>query len=203
MRALLQRCGSVGVSCVRSPCPCVPVAAFCARSRLLFAAQRQTDRLAICCVPIPAWVEIAFRAFSNVVRLSGVLGSLWACAFFAGDSDGVTEERGGNSECGMRNSELGYGGWSVRQSALLRKHIGFAMFPAGSTLGLRAPDCAKEPLALWTLFMWLAAMCASRGKQSALLREHFGFAAFSAGSTLGLRAPDCAKEPLALWTLFI
>ena len=43
------------------------------------------------------------------------------------------------------------------QSAFLRKHIGFVAFSAGSTLGLRAPDCAKEPLALWTLFMWGAA----------------------------------------------
>ena len=37
-------------------------------------------------------------------------------------------------------------------------------FPRGSTLGLKcgrrtaaAPDCAKEPLALWTLFIWVAA----------------------------------------------
>ena len=41
------------------------------------------------------------------------------------------------------------------QSAFLRKHIGFVAFSAGSTLGLRAPDCAKEPLALWTLFIWV------------------------------------------------
>ena len=40
-----------------------------------------------------------------------------------------------------------------RQSAFLRDHISFAAFSAGSTLGLRAPDCAKEPLALWTLFI--------------------------------------------------
>ena len=40
-------------------------------------------------------------------------------------------------------------------STLLRDHIGFVVFSAGSTLGLRAPDCAKEPLALWTLFIWV------------------------------------------------
>ena len=41
---------------------------------------------------------------------------------------------------------------------------------AGRTLGLKcgsrtaaAPDCAKEPLALWTLFIGFAAMCVSRG----------------------------------------
>ena len=42
-------------------------------------------------------------------------------------------------------------------SALLRDHIGFAVFSAGSTLGLRAPDCAKESSTLWTLFIWFAA----------------------------------------------
>ena len=41
--------------------------------------------------------------------------------------------------------------------AFLRDRIGFAMFSAGSTLGLRAPDCAKEPLALWTLFIGVVA----------------------------------------------
>ena len=36
--------------------------------------------------------------------------------------------------------------------ALLRGHIGTVSFSAGSTLGLRAPDCAKESSTLWTLF---------------------------------------------------
>ena len=42
--------------------------------------------------------------------------------------------------------------------ALLRKHIGSVSLSAGSTLGLRAPDCAKESNVeaalppLWTLF---------------------------------------------------
>ncbi len=56
----------------------------------------------------------------------------------------------------------GYGGtWgtesAVDVSAFLRNRIGFAIFSAGRTLGLRAPDCAKEPLALWTLFIGVAA----------------------------------------------
>ena len=38
-------------------------------------------------------------------------------------------------------------------STLLRSPIGIAMLSAGSTLGLRAPDCAKETLSPWTLFM--------------------------------------------------
>ncbi len=36
--------------------------------------------------------------------------------------------------------------------AFLRNHIGFEMLSAGRTLGLRAPDCAKESSTLWTLF---------------------------------------------------
>ena len=101
---------------------------------------RQTGRLAICSVPIPPWVVIAIRAFSDVARLSGFVGSRRACAFLYGDPDG---ERKGTRRTGA----------AARQSAFLRKHIDFAVFSAGSTLGLRAPDCAKEPLALWTLFI--------------------------------------------------
>ena len=46
-------------------CPYVPIGAFHVRSRLLFDAQRQTERLAECFVPIPPWVGIAGSAFSN------------------------------------------------------------------------------------------------------------------------------------------
>ena len=64
----------------------------CVRSRLsFFPCQEKKRRLAICCVPIPAWVEIAIGAFSSVVWLSDFVGSLWDCAFFTGDSDGVTK----------------------------------------------------------------------------------------------------------------
>ena len=47
---------------------------------------------------------------------------------------------------------------AARQSAFLRDRIGFVMFSAGSPLGAARPQtCAKEPLALWTLFIWVAA----------------------------------------------
>ena len=85
-----------------------------------------------------AWVEIAIRAFSNVMRLSNLLSSLQACAFLSGDPDGGTES-------------------TARQSTFLRKHLVLAMLSAGRTLGLRAPDCAKESSTLWTLFMGFAA----------------------------------------------
>ena len=126
----------------------------CVCSRLLFDAQRQTERLAECSVPIPPWVGIAISAFSMAVRLSDLVDSLRACAFLYGDPDGERRRRGnaGDGERSRRRSV----------SAFLRDRIGFAMFSAGSTLGLKcgsrtaaAPDCAKEPLALWTLLIWV------------------------------------------------
>ena len=48
-------------------------------------------------------------------------------------------------------------GTAARRGRVLRDRIDLAVFSAGSPLGLRAPDCAKEPLALWTLFIWVAA----------------------------------------------
>ena len=86
---------------------------------------RKKRRLAGCYVSIPPWVGIASRAFSNVIRLSNLLSSLQACAFLSGDPDGGTES-------------------TARQSTFLRKHLVLAMLSAGRTLGLRAPDCAKE-----------------------------------------------------------
>ena len=125
----------------------VPIDMSCVCSRLLFDAQRQTERLAECSVPIPPWVGIAISAFSMAVRLSDLVDSLRACAFLYGDPDGERRRRG-NAGHGERSRRRG-------ERAFLRDRISFAMFSAGSTLGLRAPDCAKEPLALWTLFIWV------------------------------------------------
>ena len=47
-RAFLSECRTFISSLSR-----VPIAAFCVRSRLLFAALRQTGRLAVSCVPVP------------------------------------------------------------------------------------------------------------------------------------------------------
>ena len=50
-----------------------------------------------------------------------------------------------------RDAENGVGG---EAKCVLREHIGFAAFSAGSPLGAARPQtCAKEPLALWTLFI--------------------------------------------------
>ena len=74
--------------------------------------ERQTGRLAICCVPIPPWVVIVIRAFSG------------------GDPDGSARGRGGRRRRGV--------------GALLRDHIGFAAFSAGSPLG-RNVEAALRP----------------------------------------------------------
>ena len=88
-------------------------------------------------------VEIAICAFSYRLGLSALTGSLWICAFLCGDLDGLP------GYGGTRNGERR---WRCGLCALLRKHIGLVMLSAGSTLGLRAPDCAKESSTLWTLF---------------------------------------------------
>ena len=68
---------------------------------------RQTGRLALCSVPIPPWVVIAISTFSSVVRLSGFMSSLLACAFSCGDPDG--ERRDGGTR-GTEGTGNGVGG---------------------------------------------------------------------------------------------
>ena len=69
------RCGSVAASCVRfTPAVC--------------RVSAKQDGLRCVMFLFPPWVGIAISAFSNVVRLSGLDGSLRDCAFLAGDSDG-------------------------------------------------------------------------------------------------------------------
>ena len=54
-------------------CPaCVSIGMSCVRSRLLFDALRQAERLAGGCVSSPPWVEIVSSAFSN-----------WRCGYRA------------------------------------------------------------------------------------------------------------------------
>ena len=138
-RAVLSECPAFDYAClaVLSRCPvfdhacCLPHSA-------------KQDGLRGVPFLFPPWVEIAGRAFSSVVRLSDFMGSLRACAFSGGDPDGGRRDEG-TERRGERSRRQG-----VR--ALLRNHISTDMFSAGSTLGLRAPDCAKESSTLWTLF---------------------------------------------------
>ena len=110
-------------------------------SRLLFATWRQTGRLALCSVPLPPWVEIAIRTFSN--RRCGYPALLvhFEIARFLAAIPTRDE--------GTRGTENGVGGaawvrFCVNALALL-------CFPRGVRWGKRwkphcgrAPDCAKE-----------------------------------------------------------
>ena len=78
-----------------------------------------------------------------VIGLGGFISGLRVSLWRSRRSYEETKERG---ERGKRSRRRGV-------SVLLRDHIGLAMLSAGSTLGLRAPDCAKESSTLWTLFI--------------------------------------------------
>ena len=94
---------------------------------------------------------IAIRAFSN--RRYGYPDFLVHFGIVRFLAAIPTENEGDAENGGTRGTES-----AARQSAFLRDRIGFEVFSAGSPLGAARPQtCAKEPLALWTLFMWFAA----------------------------------------------
>ena len=117
-----------------------------------------------CCLPHSAkqnglrYVPFLFRRGSG----SPFVRSRWPCGYrtwwvhfgLARFFRAIPTENEGTRERGERGKRSRRRGVSV----LLRDHIGLAMFSAGSTLGLRAPDCAKESKVeaalppLWTLF---------------------------------------------------
>ena len=130
-------CGSVAVFCLHSRLTsrfcCGVLPSF---TPVFFPLSGKKRRLAVSYVSIPQ-VEIAFVRSRGAFRLSALAGSLRACAFICGDLDGLPEN--------------GERGWLRGLCALLRGHIGAVSLSAGRTLGLRAPDCAKESSTLWTL----------------------------------------------------
>ena len=111
---------------------------------------RQTGRLAICSVPIPPWVGIAIRAFSDVAWLSDLVGSFRACAFLYGDPDGERRGRGG------RSRRRGRVRFCVTISALRR-------FPRGVRWGLRAPKPAPKS-------HWLSGLSSCDSRRKCVLR---------------------------------
>ena len=165
-----RSCGSIGLFCARSRRSCVPVEMSCVRLMsvvrfywdvlafvrachtflsgcLMFdhacclPPVRQTERLAICCVPIPPWVVIAGSSFSN--RLCGYpallvhFGTVRFLMAIPTENEGTGDERdAGDGERSRR--------WGV--SALLRDRIGFAMFPAGSPLGAARPRLRQRAI---------------------------------------------------------
>ena len=109
-------------------------------------------------------VEIAIRAFSRCWR--GYLPR-WVHFGFVRFLQAISTGLSGN---GVR-------GWRRGLCASLRSRIGTVVLSAGSTLGLRAPDCAKESSTLWTLF---------RGWPSSRVR-------FTRRGYVGAKAHPCKK----------
>ena len=117
---------------------------------------RQTGRLAGCSVPIPPWVVIAISAFSSVVRLSGFMSSLLACAFSCGDPDGGRRDEG-TERRGERSRRQGVRALFVITLALI-------CFPRGVRWG-SAPQTAPKSLRLSGLSSFGSRRgCASRGE---------------------------------------
>ena len=101
-----------------------------------------------CCLPHSAkqnglrYVAFLFRAgrdrlsaFSNVVRLSGMFGSLLACAFLYGDPDGERRDAGNG---------VGGAAWAH----FCANTLALPCFPRGVRWGLRAPKPAPKSLRL-------------------------------------------------------
>ena len=106
---------------------------FALGSRLLFAAWRQTGRLAMPCVPIPPGRDRHSCVLAVLTRLSASVSSLRACMFICGDLDGLPGTR-----------ETRERGWRSGACASLRNRIGLVSLSAGSTLGLRAPNLRQR-----------------------------------------------------------
>ena len=126
---------------------CVSLAAYC--PRLTPAVCLATNRTACGILR-----SCSAGSRSPFVRSRDVGAVICLCGFTSGLAVSLWRSRRGTKRRGGR----GDGERSRRRivSALLREHIGFAMFSAGSPLGAARPQtCAKEPLALWTLFIWV------------------------------------------------
>ena len=83
---------------------------------------------------------------SPFVRSRGVSAVICLCWFTSGLAVSLWRSRRGAGD--VKDGERG---WRRGACASLRNRIGLVSLSAGRTLGLRAPDCAKESSTLWTL----------------------------------------------------
>ena len=145
-------CGSVVAFCAGSCLSCCSVVAFCVSfTPVFFPLSGKKKRLAVCFVPVPRGRNRHLQVLMPFNGYRALLVHFGTARFFMAIPTGLRRN------AGVRSRRRG-----VR--TLLRNHIGFAMLSAGSTLGLRAPDCAKESSTLWTLFTLRRVMLArSRG----------------------------------------
>ena len=122
----------------------VPVGMSCVRiTPVSFPLSGKERRLAVSCVSIPRGSGSPLELSRRLCGYRTCLVHFWIVRFFVAIP---TEYEG------TRRTES-----AARQSTLLRESLGLVMLSAGSTLGLRAPDCAKESSTLWTLFLGFAA----------------------------------------------
>ena len=136
---------------LRSPYACqyVSIGAFCVCfTPVSFPLSGKERRLAGGCVSIPPWVVIAIRAFSNVRTI------IRLCGFTSGLRVFWRRSRRGTES-------------AARCRTLLRDHIGFAAFSAGSTLGeMWKPHCGRAPRPA-PKSHWLSGLSSFDSRQSA------------------------------------
>ena len=144
LRAVLSKCLAFVLRL-----SCVPVEMSCVRSRLLFAACAP-NRTA--CDMFRSYSAVGRDRYSRVLECRVVIGLCW---FISGLRVSLWRSRRRTKGRGERSRRRGRVRLCVTISALRR-------FPRGVRWGKRwkphcgrAPDCAKEPLALWTLFIWV------------------------------------------------
>ncbi len=155
----------------------VSVVALCLGSRLLFAAWRQTGRLAISCVSIPQ-VEIAFVRSRSVGVVIGL------CRFTSGLAVSCRRSRRviGDTE----NGERGYGVGGAALVRLCAAALALRRFPWGVRWGLRAPKPAPKSLRLSGLSSRCGGIALVRIRRAyTLLRSRIGLVSLSAGSNWG------------------
>ena len=134
-RAVLLECLAFG-----SRLPCSSVGMFGVRfTPVSFPLSGKERRLAVSCVPIPPWVGIAFRAFSNCRAVIGLCGFTSGLPVSLWRSRRGYRGRGGR-ETGLRRNEAG-GAAFVR---LCAGALTLQVFPRGVRWGLRAPKPAPK-----------------------------------------------------------
>ena len=150
--------GRCGIVALARGWPCGSGAALCPRAWLALrscrgAFPRFTPAVCLATNRTACDILRSYSAGSRspFVRSRGVGAVICLGGFTSGLAVSLWRSRRGTKRRGGR----GDGERSRRRivSALLREHIGFAMFSAGSPLGAARPQtCAKESSTLWTLF---------------------------------------------------
>ena len=132
-------------------------------------------------------VGIAISAFSGC---RAVIGHIWFTSALA-----VSLWR---SRRGTGDAEDGERGWRRGACALLRNHIGLVILSAGSTLGLRAPDCAKESSTLWTLFTLRRGYAGAYSRRLCVFAQPHWLSNAFRGEYAGAARPKPAPKSLRL-----